>query len=180
MSDDECEVEFRFLRNDIHKLIDVIDFPNTFTCYNGLKLDAVVGICIFLKRFGYPCRYLDMIPRFKRPVPKLCLISNLVMDHVYAHWNHLLSTFNQPWLSANCLKTFANAIFQKSEHCRTVQDLSMELSDQFPTRVVINESSTVVGYKFRPTLILRGLSLAGFLRQARPFRGLVELVAGII
>ena len=32
----------------------------------------------------------------------------------------------------------------------------------------------------RPTLILTGLGLAGFLKQARPFRGLAELVAGII
>ena len=32
----------------------------------------------------------------------------------------------------------------------------------------------------RPTLILTGLGLAAFLKQARPFRGLAELVAGII
>ena len=114
MPDDECKVEFRFLRNDIYKLIDVMSFPDAFTCHNGLKFDAVEVICIFLKRFAYPCRYLDMIPRFARPVLQLCLIRNLVMDHVCTHQNHLLSTFNQLWLSANCLKTFANAIFQKS------------------------------------------------------------------
>ena len=69
MSDDACKVEFRYLRNQIYKLVDVMNFPNTFTCCNGLKFDAVEGICIFLKRFAYPCRYLDMIPRFARAVP---------------------------------------------------------------------------------------------------------------
>ena len=65
------------------------------TCYNGLKVDQTEGMCIFLKRFAYPCRYLDMVPRFARPVPQLCMISNLVMDCIYTNWNHLLSTFNQ-------------------------------------------------------------------------------------
>lgn len=103
MSDDECKTEFRFLRNDIYRLKDAMNFPDTFKCYNGLKFDAMEGLCIFLKRFAYPCRYLDLIPRFARPVPQLCLIINLVMNHVYGHWNHLLSTFNQPWLSPDNL-----------------------------------------------------------------------------
>ena len=30
-----------------------------FTCYNGLAVEAM---CIFLKRFAYPCRYADLIP----------------------------------------------------------------------------------------------------------------------
>eukprot|EP00112_Aurelia_sp_Birch-Aquarium-sp1_P018234 Seg4324.1 transcript_id=Seg4324.1/GoldUCD/mRNA.D3Y31 product="hypothetical protein" protein_id=Seg4324.1/GoldUCD/D3Y31 len=86
MSDDECKCEFRFLRSDVYRLIEAMYLPDTFTCYNGLKFEAVEGICVFLKRFAYPCRYLDLISRFARPVPQLCLMSNLVMAHIYAQW----------------------------------------------------------------------------------------------
>ena len=156
MSDDECMVEFRFQRNDMYKLIDVMNFPDTVACYNGLKFDAVESTCIFLKRFAYPCRYLDMIPTFARPVPQLCLISNLVMDHAYTHWNHLLSTFNQPWLSANRLETFANAMFQKSgalQNCLgvvdgTVRPVSRPSRNQ---RVLYNGHKKVYALKFKPS-----------------------------
>ena len=72
--------------------MDVMNFPEEFTRYNGLKGDAVEGICILLKRrFAYPCLYLDMISKIAKPVPQLCMVSNLVMDYVYTHRNHLLS-----------------------------------------------------------------------------------------
>ena len=110
--DDECLAEFRFLKNDIYNLADIMRLPDILTCYNGVKVDRIEGMCIFLKRFAYPCRYLDMIPRFARPVP--CKISNLVMYHIYTTWNHLLSTFNQEWLSIQNLIKFSDAVYQKS------------------------------------------------------------------
>ena len=64
LCDDESITEFRFLKNDIYKMFDIMRLPNIFTCYNGLKVDRIEAMCIFLKRFAYPCRYLDMIPRF--------------------------------------------------------------------------------------------------------------------
>ena len=84
-----------------------MNLPDVFTCYSGLKIDGMEGLCIFLKRYAYPRRYLDMVPKFARPVPQLCMASNLVMDY-------LLSTLNQPWLSPDNLEWFANAIYQKS------------------------------------------------------------------
>ena len=47
LSDDECNVEFCFLRNDIYSLIDAMSFPDFFKCYNGLKVDGVQSMCIF-------------------------------------------------------------------------------------------------------------------------------------
>ena len=61
-----------------------------------------------------------------------------------------------------------------------------------PTGLVANLNGPVEGKRHhsamlaesglynRPTLILTGLGLAAFLKQARPFRGLAELVAAII
>ena len=94
--------------------MDVMNFPEEFTCCNGRKSYAVESICIFFKRLAYGCRYLNMVPKIARPVPQLCMVSNLVMDYVYTHWNHSLSTLNQPWLSLDNLERFANATFQKS------------------------------------------------------------------
>ena len=62
MIDNECKTEFRFYRNDIYNLIDALRIPAEFTCYNGLRVDAVEAMCIVFKRFAYPCRYADLIP----------------------------------------------------------------------------------------------------------------------
>ena len=80
LSDDECITEFRFLKGHIYILVDAMKLPEVMKCYNGLLVDRVEALCIFLKRFAYPCRYLDMMPRFGSPVPQLCMISNAVMS----------------------------------------------------------------------------------------------------
>jgi hypothetical protein len=54
MTDDECLEEFRFFRNDIYNLADILELPVEIKCYNGLKVDNIEGLCIFLKRFAYP------------------------------------------------------------------------------------------------------------------------------
>ena len=41
-----------------------------------------------LKRFSYPCRYSDMIPRFAKPVPVLSMITNTVVDFIYDMQGH--------------------------------------------------------------------------------------------
>lgn len=58
-----------------------LEIPQKFTCYNGFPIDGTEGFCIFLERFAYPCRYLDTIPRFARPVPLLFMASNVVLDY---------------------------------------------------------------------------------------------------
>jgi len=56
MADDECKTEFRFYKNDIYHLTDVLTLPDGIICYNGVNVDMVEAICIFLKRFAYPYR----------------------------------------------------------------------------------------------------------------------------
>ena len=90
MNDDECKSEFWFYKNDVYNLAKTVALPDQLFCYNGVNVDGVEALCIFLKRFAYPCRYLDMIPRFARPEPQLCMISNAVMNNLYQTWNHLL------------------------------------------------------------------------------------------
>ena len=42
--------------------------------YNRLKVDTTEAVFVLLKRFAYPCRFSDMVPRFAKPVPELCVI----------------------------------------------------------------------------------------------------------
>ena len=54
----QCNAEFRFYKNDIHKLADALQLPDEFvTTYNGLIVESIPALCIYLKRFSYPCRY---------------------------------------------------------------------------------------------------------------------------
>ena len=113
LSDDECQAEFRFLKNDIYTLMDTMNVPDEFTCYNGFKVDGLKSLCVLLKRFAYPCRYLDMIPRFAMAVPQLSMVTNKMMNFVYNTWGHLLTSFNQQWLSPGSLERFCRAIHDK-------------------------------------------------------------------
>ena len=48
---DECKAEFRFYREDTHKHAKQLQLPDEIITYNGL--------CMYLKRYAYPCRYGD-------------------------------------------------------------------------------------------------------------------------
>ena len=160
--DDEGKAEFRFLRSDIHRLLDIFQFPEYFTCYNGTVYDSTEALCIFLKTFAYPCRYLDMMPQFGRPVPKLSMISNHVMNILYESWSHLLRNFQQDWLSINNLETSSNAIHQCGaplHNCwgfvdGTVRPISRPGRNQ---RIVYNGHKKVYALKYQSLVAPNGL-----------------------
>ena len=121
LSDDECRSEFRFLKNDIYHLAEILQIPNQVRCYNRIVADGIEALCIFLKRFAYPCRYADMqicryadmLPRFARPVPQFCMISNEIMNFIYETQHHRLRSFDQLWLSPENLQNYADVIHAK-------------------------------------------------------------------
>ena len=162
LADDECKAEFRFYKNDVYNLMEVLQLPDQFTCYNGLKIDGLEGFCMLLKRFAYPCRYLDMIARFARPVPQLCMASNLVMNYIYTAWGRLLTNLNQPWLSPVNLERFANAVFEKGaplSNCiafvdGTVRPVCRPGTNQ---RVLYNGHKKVHAIKFQSVAVPNGL-----------------------
>jgi len=96
MTDEECSVELCFRKNDIYQLFASLDLPQVYCCYNRLNIDSVEALGVCLKRFAYPCRYANLVPRFGRPVPQLCMICNLVVDDIYNRFSHLLTDLNQP------------------------------------------------------------------------------------
>jgi len=110
LSDDECRAEFRFLKNDIFLLKDVLQIPDEITCYNRLVVSGIEALCILLKRFAYPIKFSDMGSRFARPVPQLSMISSQMLDMIYNNHSHRLTSFQQAWLSPDSLQSYANVI----------------------------------------------------------------------
>ena len=94
-------------------MAETLGIPAQMKCYNGILVDGIEALCIFLRRFAYPCRYSDIMPRFARYIPQLSMISNQVMDHIYNNFQHLLHSFNQTWLNGHHLSMYAAAIHAK-------------------------------------------------------------------
>ena len=115
LENDEWGAEFRFQKDDIYDLTGVLQVPDEIVCYNGTNVLDIEARCIFLKRHAYPCRYLDLIYRFARHIPEIC-----ISKFIYERWGHLFTTMNQHWLSPSNLQVFANDIHDKDvplENC---------------------------------------------------------------
>lgn len=118
--------------------------------------------CTLLKRFAYPFRYLDMIPRFARPVPQLSMITNHMINLIYNNWYHLLSDIYQPWLSSVNLQNFTEAIRQPSaplDICWgfvdwTVRPVSLPGTNH---SVLYNGHKKVHAFKFQSVVAPNGL-----------------------
>ena len=113
LTDDECKSEFRFLKNDIYGLLEVLDLPDKITCPNRFSVYSDEALCLLLRRFAYPCRYEDLVSRFGRPVPQLSMVVNKMMDFLYTRFGQLLSSFDQPWLSSANLTSFCDYVYRK-------------------------------------------------------------------
>ena len=127
-----------FFLNYIYLLKDILIIPDEINCYNRTEVDGLGGLCIFLKRFAYPCRYSDMIPIFGRSVQELCLVFYYVMDTLYNFHGNLLTCLNQQWLSPVNLESFCNAFHQSGaalENCWGLVDEQCDLFvDQMKTK----------------------------------------------
>ena len=162
LSDAECQEEFRFLKNDIYQLIDILEIPESITCYNGTVVGDEESLCIFLKRFAYPCRYSDMIFRFGRSVQELCMTSNHILNLLYNNNLHRLTTLNQPWLARQNLEEYCLAIKNSGaalENCwgfidGTVRPVCRPSEHQ---RVLYNGHKRVHSIKFQSVVAPNGL-----------------------
>ena len=123
MTDDECKSEFRFLKHDIYGLLEVLDLPDKITCPNRFSVYSDEGLCLLLRRFAYPCRYEYLVSRFGRPVPQLSMVVKEMMNFLYTRYGHLLSSFDQPWLSSANLTSFWDSVYRKGLLLTTVGDL---------------------------------------------------------
>ena len=95
--------------NSIYPYSEYDEFSLDSRAFSMLS-EGLEGLCILLKRLAFPCRYYDMIYRFARPVPELCLIYNAVLRWVYENHGQRLTSWNQQFLSPIFLEQYARAI----------------------------------------------------------------------
>ena len=88
MEDDEYLAEFRVKKRDIPALAGALQIPDWISCNQRSKAEGTEALRMLLKRFAYPCRYSDMVPRFGRPVPVLSMVTNEVLDYIYTAHSH--------------------------------------------------------------------------------------------
>ena len=162
LTDEESWSEFRFFKNDIYRLKECFEIPEEIKTYNRLSIDGIEALCIFLKRFSYPNRYFDMIPRFGRPVPQLSIVSTHVLNHLYARFSPLLYNFNQPFMQPENLEEYCQSVARKGaalQNCfgfidGTVRPICRPGTNQ---KIVYNGHKRVHALKFQSLVIPSGL-----------------------
>ena len=68
---------------------------------------------MLLKRLAYPCRYSDLIDRFGRPVPVLCMITNKVIEYIHDTHHHKVTNWDNGIWNPPALQMYADAISAK-------------------------------------------------------------------
>ena len=66
-----------------------------------------------VRRFAYPCRYSDMVPRFARPAPVLSMVTNEVLDCIYTVHSHRIINWNPAVLNPTALQTYVQVVSQR-------------------------------------------------------------------
>ena len=112
-SEAECRANFRVEKHHIPLVEDVLQIPQYFVCDQGTVCEGTEGLCMFLKRYSFPCRYSDMTPIFGRPVPELCMICNTVTDWIYSHHSQRITQWNRTILNPPELENYAEAVYNK-------------------------------------------------------------------
>ena len=110
----ECGTELRFGKQDLDFLRRNLQIPDEIVFSQRSVCDGMEAMCILLKKFAYPCRYTDMVPRFVRNPTELCLIFNEVLDFIYTSHRHRLQNWDRnPFLQPDQLHRYADAIHQQ-------------------------------------------------------------------
>ena len=162
MDEAECKAEFRVEKSDLPQLAEALRIPQEFVCEQRTVCDGMEGLCMLLRRMAYPCRYSDLIPRFGRPVPEICMITTKVADFLYENHRHKIMEWNDTILNPECLERYATAIHLRGGalgNCfgfvdGTVRPICRPNANQ---RQVYNGHKRVHALKFQSVAIPNGL-----------------------
>ena len=158
----KCKAEFRVEKSDLPQLADALRIPQIFKCDQRSECDGMEGLCMLLRRLAYPCRYSDLIARFERPVPEICMMTNKVLNFIFENHGHRITQWNNTILNPECLEQYAEAIYAKGaalNNCfgfvdGTVRPICRPNENQ---RQVYNGHRRVHALKFQSVAIPNGL-----------------------
>ena len=108
MAESESLAELRFRKRDILPGRSFGNYRN-HTMRSKIDLWWNRGLCM-LRRLSYPCRYGDMIQRFAKQVLVFSMVTNILIDHIYAIHGWRLTQWNLDVLSPNHLEMYAATI----------------------------------------------------------------------
>ena len=163
LEDDECISEFRFYKNDLPFLAEVLGIPDVVECYQRSICSGLEALCIFLKGHSYPCRYSDMIALSGKPVPVLYMINNSMIDYIYQAHSHRILQWNDSILNLYSLEIYSNAITAKGSplnNCFGFIDGTVSRPISKPgqnQRVVDNGHKRVHDVKFQSVALPNGI-----------------------
>ena len=95
--------------------LQAMSLLDSCTCEQGIRTvwEGIEGLCLLLGRLPYPCRYRDLIHRFDRTVPEVCMMTNHVMETIYSLHHHRLTAWNHTLMSPPLLQTYADDAIRK-------------------------------------------------------------------
>ena len=143
-------------------LAEALQIPATVRCSQGSVCDGEEALCMLLKRMCYPCRYSDMVHLFAKPVPVISMITNEVLDYIYATHGHRIQRWNHQLLSPRNLEYYADVVHRKGaplDNCfgfvdGTVRPISRPECNQ---RIVYNGHKRVHAIKFQSVVTPDGM-----------------------
>ena len=109
-SNAQCRGLFRFDKDDLLQLSDLLALPDRYQAQNGIVWEPLEGTCILLRWLCYPGRLFDLAPYFGRSIPDCSLIFNNMLADVTHRFAHLLNDVKQPWMDHDL---YAQKITQK-------------------------------------------------------------------
>ncbi len=82
-SNDECKQYFRFAKQDLFNLCDILVMPPEYRLKLRLHWSNVEGLCALLRHLAYPNRLSDMVPLFGHSVSQLSDVVNVTLADLF-------------------------------------------------------------------------------------------------
>ncbi len=81
IAEDECWAKFRLKKEEMERLLNVVQIPDKAVCPDGTIADGMEVLCM-LRRMAYPCRLSDFLLKFRRSAPGLGHITCETIEHI--------------------------------------------------------------------------------------------------
>ncbi|XP_031549958.1 uncharacterized protein LOC116287416 [Actinia tenebrosa] len=156
MDEDECKSDFRFEKDHIPWLAELLELPEKLSFSGSIKVENVEGLCLVLKQMTNPCQKNDLIQCFGRPITELRMITNKVIDYLYRAHKHRITKWNEEILSSDYLQQYSAAISSKGgvlENCFGFVDCPVRQNN----RKIFNEEKPVYSLKYQNVVLPNGM-----------------------